>query len=190
MRPEDVGFTGMGLVLGKHSGRHAFKERLHALGITVTDAQLVAAFERFKVLADKKKQVFDEDLIAIVDDEVKVVNEVWEFVDVSYQSGTTVKPQISITLTSEGKEYTKASTGDGPVDACYKAIEALTKVKCTLLDYAIKSVTQGQDALGEVTVKVQVKEKTVIAQGTSTDIVEASVKAYINAINKVLTKAK
>ena len=187
MKPEDVGFLGTGLVLGKHSGRHAFKDRLKVLGIVLGDKELDKAFDRFKDVADKKKQVFDEDLLAIVEDEVKVFKRVWILEGLVANSETGKKPKIVIKLKAKGKIYSKSGTGDGPVDACYKAIEAITKIKCELLDYSIKSVTRGKDALGEVTVKVKAKDKKVIAHGASTDIVEASVKAYINAINKVLS---
>jgi 2-isopropylmalate synthase len=145
------------------------------------------AFERFKNVADKKKQVFDEDLVAIVEDEIKTVHRIWQFVGLTSQSGTNMKPLVNVILKSKGKQYSKSSTGDGPVDACYKAIEAMTKLKTELLDYSIQSVTRGKDALGEVTVKARIKEKIVIAQGASTDIIEASAKAYINAINKALS---
>jgi 2-isopropylmalate synthase len=99
-----------------------------------------------------------------------------------------MKPDVEVVLQSKGKAYKEATSGDGPVDACYKAIEAITKMKGELLDYSIHSVTRGKDALGEVTVKVKIKDKSVVAQGTSTDILEASAKAYINAINKVLSQ--
>lgn len=188
MRPEDVGFIGTGLVLGKHSGRHAFKERLKSLGVDLKAAELDQAFERFKSVADKKKHVFDEDLLAIVEDEVKVFEKTWSLVSLRATSGTNMKPDVEVVLQSKGKTYKESTSGDGPVDACYKAIEAMTKMKGELLDYAIHSVTRGKDALGEVTVKVKIKDKSVIAQGTSTDILEASVKAYINAINKVLSQ--
>jgi 2-isopropylmalate synthase len=187
MRPEDVGFVGIGLVLGKHSGRHAFKERLKSLGIDLKTEELDKAFVRFKSVADKKKHVFDEDLIAIVEDEVKVFKKTWSLTSLASTSGTHVKPDVVVVLNSKGKKFEKSSTGDGPVDACYKAIEGITKVKAELLDYSIHSVTRGKDALGEVTIKVMVNGKNVIAHGTSTDILEASAKAYINAINKVLS---
>ena len=188
MKPEDVGFVGTGLVLGKHSGRHAFKERLKSLGVDLKTEQLDKAFARFKNVADKKKHVFDEDLLAIVEDEVKAVTKTWVLVSLLSQSGTNVKPDVTVVLKSKGKNHQKSSTGDGPVDACYKAIEGITKMKAKLLDYSIQSVTQGKDALGEVTVKVRIDGKSVIAHGASTDILEASAKAYIDAINKVLSK--
>jgi len=187
MKPEDVGFVGTGLVLGKHSGRHAFKERLKSLGMELNSNEIEKAFVRFKSVADKKKHVFDEDLVAIVEDEVKVFKKTWSLVSLASKSGTDIKPDVGVVLKSKGKTFNRSSSGDGPVDACYKAIEGITKIKAELLDYSIHSVTQGKDALGEVTVKVKINEKSVIAHGTSTDILEASAKAYINAINKVLS---
>ncbi len=190
MRPEDVGFMETGLVLGKHSGRHAFKDRLKNLGVELKKAELDKAFDRFKRVADKKKQVFDEDLIAIVEDEVKIFQKTWSMESLVAKSGTNIEPEINIVLKSQCKTYIKSSSGDGPVDACYKAIDAITKIKGELLDYSIQSVTRGKDALGEVTVRVKFKDEKVIAHGTSTDILEASAKAYINAVNKVLSKEK
>jgi len=190
MRPEDVGFAGTGLVLGKHSGRHAFNVRLKHLGVELKDADVVKAFERFKAVADKKKQVFDEDLVAIVEDELKLVQDTWILKNLVTTSGIDITPQVEVSLRSKGKTYKKKSTGDGPVDACYKAIDSLTKMTGELMEYSIQSVTHGKDALGEVTVKVKFKNKSVIAHGTSTDIIVASAKAYINAVNKVLSQSK
>jgi len=190
MRPEDVGFMETGLVLGKHSGRHAFKERLKLLGVQIKDEELDKAFIRFKSVADKKKQVFDEDLLAIVEDEVKVFQKVWTLESLKAEIGTDIAPQVHVELKFLGKTFKKTSTGDGPVDACYKAIDDITKMKGELLDYSIQSVTQGKDALGEVTVKVAIDGKNIIAHGASTDILEASAKAYINAVNKVISQKK
>jgi 2-isopropylmalate synthase len=187
MRPEDVGYVGTGLVLGKHSGRHAFKDRLKALGVDLKEEEVDKAFERFKIVADKKKQVFDEDLLAIVDDEVKLAKDVWSLESLSFQGGTNIPTNVEVVLKSKGKIYKEVTTGDGPVDACYKAIDKMTGLKGELLDYAIQSVTRGKDALGEVTIKLKVGDKSVIAHGTSTDILEASAKAYINAVNKALS---
>jgi 2-isopropylmalate synthase len=174
--------------LGKHSGRHAFRVRLKHLSVELSETELDKAFERFKKVADKKKQVFDEDLLTIVEDEVKTVQKVWSLVGLTAVSGTNRKPQVKLTLKSKGKKFESKSSGDGPIDACYKAIDAVTKTKGELLDYSIQSVTRGKDALGEVTIKVKIKDKSVIAHGASTDIVEASAKAYLNAINKVLSQ--
>lgn len=186
MKPQDVGFVETGIVLGKHSGRHAFQVRLKSLGIDLKEEALNHAFERFKNVADKKKQVYDEDLIAIAEDESKVVPNTWHLVSLSIVSGTNIAPKATIEISSQEKIKKASSSGDGPVDACYKAIEKIVKVKAELLDYSIQSVTHGKDALGEVTVKVRIKGKKYIGHGASTDILEASAKAYLNAINKML----
>lgn len=188
MRPEDVGFIGMGLVLGKHSGRHAFKERLKSLGVQLKESEVNKAFERFKNVADKKKEVYDEDLLAIVEDEVRSVQRTWILDSLETTSGTKIPPKVIVRLCSRGETYNNSSSGDGPIDACYKAIDKITKIKGELLDYSIHSVTRGKDALGEVTVKAKLRGKKVIGHGTSTDILEASAKAYINAVNKVLSQ--
>jgi 2-isopropylmalate synthase len=189
MNPVDVGVpSNEGLVLGKHSGRHAFKDRLKGLGIELPEVDLDRAFVRFKALADKKKEIYDEDLVAIVEDQGHLTHVAYTLVDLISTSGTNIAPQVVITILHKGKKQSKQSTGDGPVDACYKAIESITKLKANLLDYSIKSVTQGMDALGDVTVKVSIKGETVIGRGASTDIIEASAKAYINAINKFIAQ--
>ncbi|MDE1920374.1 MAG: 2-isopropylmalate synthase [Candidatus Omnitrophica bacterium] len=191
MDPEDVGVPSTeGLVLGKHSGRHAFKDRLKGLGIDLPEVDLDKAFARFKDLADKKKEIYDEDLAAIVEDQGHMAHVAYSLADLISTSGTNIAPEVTVTVLYKGKKRSQRSTGDGPVDACYKAIEALTKLKIKLLDYGIKSVTQGKDALGEVTVKVAVEGETVIGRAASTDIIEASAKAYINAINKYVAQQK
>lgn len=187
MDPKDVGVpTHEGLVLGKHSGRHAFSDRLKRLGFKLTETAIDAAFVNFKDLADKKKEIYDEDLIAIVEDNVTSTKETVKLKDLVYTSGSHVKPNVTVTLAIGAKTVAKTSMGDGPVDACYKAIAAATKIKADLLDYSIQSVSQGDDAQGEVRVKIRVDEKTVLGRGASTDIIEASAKAYIYAINKAL----
>ncbi len=188
MDAEDVGGpSNEGLVLGKHSGRHAFKDRLKALGITLTEAQMDQAFERFKDLADKKKEIFDDDLITLVDEAGNTSKGFCLLEDLVYSSGSHIKPKVKVTLKFKGKTFKKNSSGDGPVDASYKAIESIIKIRAKLLDYSIQSVTSGKDALGRVTVKVLVGDQSVIGHGASTDIIEASAKAYINAINKAMT---
>ncbi len=187
IRPEDVGFTGTGLVLGKHSGRHALAERLEELGFKLDAAQLEKVGERFKMIADKKKNVFDDDLVAIVEDEVKVASPVWAFKDFVITSGTSVKPAATVTLVHKNKTVTGRSSGDGPVDACFKAIDKVTRIKVELQDYRIEAVTKGKDAIGEVILKLSAKGKVVTARGSSTDIIESSVRAYINALNKIET---
>lgn len=186
IRPEDVGFSGTKIVLGKHSGRHAFSERLKALGYKLKGSELEKAFEKFKILADKKKEVFNEDLATIVEDEIAVVPEVYHLEDFKVTSGTKILPSALIKLKKNKKMFEAVSTGDGPVDACYKAIDRIVGVKGRLLDYSIRSVTSGKDALGEVSVRVEVNKKEIAGRGASTDIIEASIKAYLNAMNKVV----
>ena len=190
MRPSDVGFVETGLFLGKHSGRHAFKVRLKDLGIVLKEKELDKAFVRFKNVADKKKEIFDADLIAIAEDEVKAFKDTWILEEYSASSGSKFAPEVTVVLKSKGKKYSKTASGDGIVDSCYKAIESIVNIKGKLLDYSIKSVTQGKDALGEVSIKVKMKGQTMVATAASTDILEASAKAYMNAVNKVLAQTK
>ncbi len=186
MKPEDVGFESTNLVLGKHSGRHAFTERLKKLGFELTREQTEKAFDRFKVLADKKKEIFDEDLETIVEEEISKIPEKFHLVHFHISSGDQVKPTATIELKFKNKALKAVSTGDGPVDACYKAIDKITGAKGKLMDYQIRSVTSGKDALGEVSVKIESKGRVVSGRGASTDIIEASIKAYINAANKLV----
>jgi len=185
IKPEDVGFTGTGIVLGKHSGRHALVERLKDLGFSLTQEELLKVNERFKILADKKKTIFDDDLISIVEDEIKLIKPVWKLESFQVNSGTKIAPQAEVCLKYKNKIICGKSSGDGPVDACFKAIDKVTATKCELQDYRIEAVTQGKDALGEVSLKLKAKGKVVTSRGSSTDIIESSVRAYINALNKI-----
>jgi 2-isopropylmalate synthase len=185
IQPQDVGFSGSGLVLGKHSGRHALNERLKSLGFVLTDKQLDSVATRFKSLADKKKNIYDEDLVALVEDETVSVSPLWSLESFVTNSGTGVAPLAEVKLKSKGKILSAKSSGDGPVDACFKAIDKITGTKGALQDYRIEAVTSGKDAMGEVTLKVKAKGKVVAARGSSTDIIEASVRAYVNALNKI-----
>ena len=187
INPKDVGFTGEGLVLGKHSGRHAFRERLKVLGFHLSDKELNQAFARFKELADKKKNIFDDDLRAIIEEEIKVTKPVWQLDSFQVYSGTKITPSATVKLKHKGKVLTRASSGDGPVDACFKAIDKITGIKGELQDYRIEAVTKGKDALGIVSLKLKAKGKTVTNTGSSTDIIESSVRAYLNALNKIET---
>jgi len=190
IRPQDVGFSGTKLVLGKHSGRHAFLERLKIIGYRLKENELNKAFEKFKILADKKKEVFDEDLTTIIEDEIAVVPEIYHLEDFKVTSGTKVAPAASVKLRKNKKMFEALSTGDGPIDACYKAIDKIVGLKGRLKDYRIRSVTSGKDALGEVSVRIEVWKKEVTGRGASTDIIEASIKAYLNAVNKIVTRYK
>ena len=186
MKPEDVGFGETRLVLGKHSGKHAFYERLKKLGFELNQKDLIKAFERFKSLADKKKEIFDEDLLTIVEDEIVSIPETYRLEDLSIVSGKKIVPHATVVLKKGAKMLKKSSTGDGPVDACYKAIDKITGLRCALLDYSLKSITRGKDALGEVTVRVKPgRGEEVSGRGASTDIIEASAKAYVNATNRL-----
>jgi 2-isopropylmalate synthase len=185
IKPEDVGFTGTGIVLGKHSGRHALNERLKELGFNLTGEQLDKVNARFKELADKKKTIFDDDLISIVEDEIKLIKPLWKLESLVVNSGTHITPTAEVTLKYKNKTLSAKSSGDGPVDACYKTIDKITGIKGELQDYRIEAVTKGKDALGEVSLKLKAKGKVVTARGSSTDIIEASVRAYINALNKI-----
>ena len=189
MRPQMVGLRGSKLVLGKLSGRHAFAERLKALGFRLDAKELDGAFARFKDLADKKREVFDEDLIAIVEEELPTVAETYKLAYVHTSSGSETVPTATIRLSCGGKVVEDAACGDGPVDACYKTIDRITGISPELVDYSLRAVTSGKDALGEVTVKLRARgHEMIIGRGTSTDIIEASAKAYVNAINKLVSQ--
>ncbi len=189
MHPEDIGVPASKLVLGKHSGRHAFKQRTEALGYTLSDEHINSAFEKFKVLADKKKEVFDEDIEALIDEQIEKVAEVWKLVGVQTTAGSNTIPTATVTLSKEGRSATDAATGDGPVDAVCEAIQRITGVKPSLTDYSLRAITSGKDAQGEVTIEVEHDGRRFRARGVSTDIVEASARAYLAAVNRVATHA-
>lgn len=184
IRPQDVGFYGIGLVLGKHSGRHAFNERLKHLGFHLSMQQLEKAFVRFKQLTDKKKNIFDDDLRTIVEYEIRVVKPLWKLESFQVNSGTDIAPKAVVRLKKKRKAFLGVSSGDGPVDACYKCVDKIIGVKGELLDYRLEAVTQGKDAIGEVNLKIKIKNKVFAGRGSSTDIIEASLLAYLNAVNK------
>jgi len=185
MRPEDIGIPSSKIVLGKHSGRHAFKKRLEELGFSLTEEEINRAFERFKRLADQKKYIFNEDIEALVSDEVLRITEVYQLVDLEVNSGTKKKPIATVRMKINGEEKEITVSGDGPVDAVYKAITELTGSKAELNKFEIKAITGGTDALGEVTVILEEAGHTVRGHGSDTDIIVASAKAYINALNKL-----
>ncbi len=185
MKPEDVGIPQSKLILGKHSGRHAFKERLKELGYELSDEELNTAFERFKHLCDQKKYIFDEDIEALVSEEVKKAPEVFRLLDIKVQSGTDTVPTSRIRLLVRGEEKEIEETGDGPVDATYRAITRGTGTLSHLEKFEIKSITGGTDALGEVVVTLEEDGNTVRGYGSDTDIIVASAKAFLNALNKI-----
>jgi 2-isopropylmalate synthase len=188
MDPHDVGIADSQLILGKHSGRHAFRDRLKTLGFVLNDEQLNKAFGRFKEVADKKKAIFDDDLRIIVEDEVRLTKPTWTLNSFEINSGTKIKPKAQVVLIRSGKNLSGVSSGDGPVDACFKAIDKITGYKVKLEDFRLEAVTAGKDALGQASLKLKVAGLSVSGRGSSTDIVEAAVKAYIDAVNKLETK--
>jgi len=192
MRPESIGLAQSTLIMGKHSGRHAFKARLKELGYEMSEENLNKAFERFKTLADQKKEVFDEDIEAIVADEVLRIEipERFRLAALNVVSGTESIPSATVEMFLDGKQVKESGTGDGPVDAAYKTIAKMTKTKSKLLRYSVNAITGGTDAQGEVTVRLQEDDHIVLGQGAHTDIIVASAKAYINALNKLEYKKK
>jgi 2-isopropylmalate synthase len=172
-------------VLGKHSGRHAFRTQLESMGYALSDEELNKAFERFKHLADQKKELFEEDLDAIVAEEVFRIPEQYRLIAIRVESGTTTRPTAAVELEINGQRASLTGHGDGPVDAAYRTIATMTATKSRLLAYIVKAITGGTDAQGEVTVRVEEDGRTVIGQGADTDIIIASVKAYLNALNKL-----
>jgi 2-isopropylmalate synthase len=185
MRPESVGLVKTNLVLGKHSGRHAFRDRLKQIGYDLSEEDINKAFDRFKRLADQKKEVFDEDLEAIISDEVQHITEVFVLKNLKAEGGTGITPTATVEMEIKGKLVKQTGTGDGPVDAAYRTIAAITGTQSKLDAYLVKGITGGTDALGEVTVKVEEQGKKVAGHGADTDIIVASAKAYVNALNKL-----
>ncbi len=190
MTPESIGLGRSSLVMGKHSGRHAFKAKLKELGFELGDNAIEEAFRRFKDLADKKKDVFDEDLVALVDDQVVRSNEHIRFVSLQVFAGSKGPQRADLELEIGGETKSTTATGDGPVDATFKAIKQLFPHEAHLQLYQVQAVTAGTDAQAEVTVRLEENGKTVNGQGADTDTLVASCKAYLHALNKLLTKRR
>jgi len=191
MDPATVGLKKTELVLGKHSGRAAFRDRIASLGYKLSDEQIEAAFAKFKNLADKKKEVFDEDIEALIDDELEVAASLWELTGLQVVAGSNTMPTATVTLRdSTGETMTDASTGDGPIDAIYSAIARLTRIEVTLVDYRVRSISKWKDAMGEVQVEMEHNNKRIRGRGRSTDILEASALAYLAAINRLRSMSK
>ncbi len=188
MRPEDVGVHSSSLVLGKLSGRHAFKDKLEALGYELDDKAFQEAFKRFKDLADKKKHVFDEDIVALVDDEVMRGSDKILIRALRVTSGINVPPSAELTLSVDGQDRTAKTTGDGPVDAIFNAIRELYPHEASLQLFQIKSVTEGTDAQAGASVRLEENGRTVTGRAADTDTVLAAANAYVNALNKLLVK--
>ena len=186
MRPEDVGFTMSDLVLGKHSGRAALADRARHLGYNLSGQQLNKVFDGFKVLADKKKQLYDADLMALIEQQIHTVAEHWTLESYQLSSGSGRTPEVTLTVRhGDQVQSTRMAAGDGPIDAVFLAIGKLTGVAVTCKDFHVHSVTVGQDAQGEVTVQVEHRGELYRGRGVSTDSVEASARAFLNAINRI-----
>ncbi len=189
MTPESIGLKQNRMILGKLSGRHAFAERLKEMGYTgLSDGEIQRAFERFKELADKKKVVLDRDIEALVEEKMSEVPETYKLESFQTSSGNKVISTAMVSIVRNNDTMTEAATGDGPVDAAFNAIEKITGMNLKLEDYSLRAVTEGKDALGEVTVRVSKNGSVFTGRGISTDIIESSVKAYLNAINRIMNE--
>jgi 2-isopropylmalate synthase len=188
MTPESIGLSSSRMVLGRHTGRAGFSDRCKKLGYKLTKDEIEQAYNRFLQVADKKKEVFDEDVVAIIDDEVRVVEHTFEmeYLRVLIETGT--NPTATVKIRSKGKLKEAQAEGDGPVDAAYEAIREATGFSPTLESYSIRAVTGGKEALGEATVRIKQNSRTYIGRGVSTDIIEASAKAYVDAINRMVAR--
>ncbi len=185
MTPQSVGISGTHLVLGKHSGRHAVSEHMKKMGYKLTADEVKKVFVRFKELADVKKEIFDEDLEAIVYDEVYKIEERYRLVYLNVVSGNVAIPTATMEMEIDGKIVRDAGFGVGPVDATFAAIRKITKTNYDLLKYAVTAITGGTDALGEVTVQLKYNGRSVVGRGADPDVIVASAKAYINALNRL-----
>ncbi|GAB6169725.1 2-isopropylmalate synthase [Clostridium carnis] len=185
MTPESVGFKTNNMVLGKHSGRHAFEDRLNTLGYELSKEQVNDAFLKFKDLADRKKEVSDRDIEALVNQGVVIIEDVYKLINFNVTTGNNIESTATVKVAYNGKEKVEAACGEGPVDSLFNALERAIDISPKLNDYSIKAITSGTDALGEVRVKMSLNNKNVLGIGVSTDVIEASLMAYMNAINKL-----
>ena len=190
MTPQEIGVPESRLVLGKHSGRHAFTKRLEDLGYSLSPDAVDTIFAKFKDLADKKKSVYDEDIEALIEEKLETASDHYQLTYLHTSAGNTAIPTATLKVSKSGQEIQEAATGDGPVDAVLNAIDRVTGFKGKLENYSLKALTQGRDAQGEVTVTVTVNGDEAHGRGVSTDVIEASAKAYLNAVNKLLSMHK
>ena len=185
MEPETIGLTRSRLVLGKHSGRHAFRQKLGELGYDLTKKELDGLFEKFKELADKRKEIVDEDIEVLVAEEIFRVPDTYELDYLNVVSGTVAVPTATVKLKIRGKEAQNAGFGVGPVDAAFNTIAKMTGTRSRLLRFSVNSVSGGMDAQGEVTVRLQENDLIALGKGADPDIITASAKAYINGLNRL-----
>ncbi|MBL8810857.1 MAG: 2-isopropylmalate synthase [Planctomycetaceae bacterium] len=185
MRPEDVGYAGQNLVLGKHSGRHAFRDRVVQLGFSLDDAGLQKAFDDFIALADKKKEVYDSDIVALIENRMDEAADRWKMISFHTSAGTSTIPTATIELQCEDQPIMcDAATGDGPIDAVFKAMERIMELSARLEEFDVRSVSEGKDAQGEVRVTINVNGRHYQGKAVSTDIIDAAAHAYLKALNK------
>tara|TARA_Y100000590_G_scaffold238882_1_gene268701 strand:- start:1773 stop:2381 length:609 start_codon:yes stop_codon:yes gene_type:complete len=188
MDPQSIGWPSSELVLGKLSGRHGLKSRLNELGYQPTDAELGRIFENFKELADKKREVTDRDLESLMTNQRRAFDEIYKLDHVQVSSGNHEVPTATVRIVSpEGEIKTNAATGTGPVDAVCEAINRVVNVPNTLTEFSVRAVTEGIDAVGEVTIKIESNGQSFVGRGGDTDIIVASAKAYMSAINRLLS---
>jgi 2-isopropylmalate synthase len=173
------------MVMGKLSGRHAFRQRLNELGYQLSEEEINRAFDRFKKLADQKKEIYEEDLEVIVSEELAKMAERIVLKSFHVESGTDRIPTATVELEFDGKTVKQSGTGDGPVDAIYRTIAAITQTKSKLLMFGVNAITSGTDAQGEVSVRVEENGHTVSGHGADTDIITAAARAYLNALNRL-----
>jgi 2-isopropylmalate synthase len=188
MRPEDVGVKETSLVMGKHSGRHAFKDKLKTLGFELGDNALEDAFKRFKDLADRKKHIYDEDIEALVEDEIAMADETFRVIALTVIAGTGGPQKAILTMDIDGQHITKESLGSGPVDAVFNAVKLIIPHQATLSLYQVSAVTEGTDAQAEVSVRLEEGGRIATGRGAETDTLVASAKAYVSALNKLIQR--
>ncbi|MFZ6033084.1 MAG: 2-isopropylmalate synthase [Melioribacter sp.] len=184
MTPESVGIPKNNIVLGRHSGRHGLKVRLQELGYKVTDEELQNIYKAFTELADKKKEVFDDDLRMLMGDEIQKDNDIYELEYIQVNAGSNLIPNAVVKINYNGEIYSESATGDGPVDAVFNAIERALSINSEVESYQVRSVTSGREAMGEVIIRIRSGNKSFMGRGISTDIIEASAKAYLSALNQ------
>jgi 2-isopropylmalate synthase len=184
MTPESVGRDSSQLVLGRHSGLHGFRNRLSELGLALSDAEVKKAYDRFLVIADRKKEVYDDDLYVIIADELGHETETYSLDYFNIQSGNLSVPTATVRILSGTERFEEAATGDGPVDAIFNAIDRALGVSTKLLEYIVHAVTPGKQAIGEVSTSVEIDGRKFVGRGASTDILEASARAYVNSLNR------
>ncbi|MFA4886365.1 MAG: 2-isopropylmalate synthase [Desulfotomaculaceae bacterium] len=187
MNPAMIGISKSNLVLGKHSGRHAFRQRLESMGYVLSKEELNSAFNSFKKLSDKKMNITTEDIEAIIEEEMSRLPHAFSLDYLHISSGTAVVPTATVGLRRDGQLSEEAACGNGPVDAICKAVDKITGINCTMINWGINAVTAGKDAIGDVNLKITTDgNKVFMGRGISTDVLEASAKAYVNAVNKLI----